>query len=109
MTQLEVHSLAEVHSLVEVDCHYGISVPSVQSCYIWSNGNPVWAVCSAGLVLSCAIGVVLGGCRWCVTITIVSGIDFLVSVMADHIHRLGAVGDLFLSMLNGKVVYCDVS
>ena len=30
-------------------------------------------------------------------------------VMADCIHRLGAVGDLFLSMFDGKVVHCNVS
>ena len=72
-------------------------------------GIPCGAFCSASWVLSCAIGAVLGGCRWCVTITIVTGVGFLVPVMADCIHRFGGVGDLFSSMLNGKVVHCNVS
>ena len=72
-------------------------------------GIPCGAVCSAGSVLSCAIGAVLGGCRWCVTITIATGVGSLVSVIADHVHRFGAMGDLFSSMLNGEVVHCDVS
>ena len=67
------------------------------------------AVCSARWVLSCAIGAFLGGCEWCVTITIATGVGSSVPVMADCIHRFGAVRDLFLSMLNGKVVHCDVS
>ena len=67
------------------------------------------AVCSAGWVLLCAIGAVLGGCRWCVIITIVTGVGSSVPVMADCVHRFGGVGDLFLSMLNGKVVHCSVS
>ena len=37
------------------------------------------------------------------TITIMAGVDFLVLVMADCIHRFGAVGDLFSSLLDGKV------
>ena len=32
VTQLEMHSLAEVHLLVEVACHHDILVFSVQSC-----------------------------------------------------------------------------
>ena len=72
-------------------------------------GIPCGAVCSASWVLSCAGGAVLGGCRWCVTITIVAGVGCLMLVMADCVHRFGAVGDLFLGMLNGKVVHSDVS
>ena len=67
------------------------------------------AVCSASWVLSCAVGAVLGGCRWCVTIAIVAGVGHLMPVMADCIHRFGAVGDLFPGMLNGKVVQSNVS
>ena len=74
-----------------------------------ASGIPCRAVCSAGWMLSCAVGTVLGGCRWCVTITIVTGVGCLMLVMADCINRFGAVGDLFLGMLNGKVVHCDVS
>ena len=37
------------------------------------------------------------------TITIVTGVGCLTLVMADCIHRFGAVGDLFLGMLNGEV------
>ena len=67
------------------------------------------AVSSASWVLLCTIGAVLGGCRWHVTITIVTGVGCLMLVMADCIHRFGAVGDLFSGMLNGKVVHSDVS
>ena len=67
------------------------------------------AVCSATWVLLCAIGAVLGRCRWCVTITIATDVGWLMLVMADCIHRFGAVGDLFSGMLNGKVVHCNVS
>ena len=66
-------------------------------------------VCSAGWVLSCAVGTVLGGCRWCVTIAIVAGVGCSLLVLADSIHRFGAVGDLFLGMLDGKVVHSNVS
>ena len=74
-----------------------------------ATGVPCGAVCSAGWVLSCAIGTVLGGCRWCVTITIATGVGCLMLFMADCIHSFGAVGDLFLGMLNGEVVHGDVS
>ena len=67
------------------------------------------AVCSASWVLLCAVGTVLGGCRWCVTIAIVAGVGHSPLVLADCVHRFGAVGDLFLGVLNGKVVHCDVS
>ena len=67
------------------------------------------AVCFASWVLSCAIGAVLGGCRWCVTITILTGVGCLTLVIVDCIHRFGAVGDLFPGMLNGKVVHSDIS
>ena len=46
---------------------------------------------------------------WCVTITIATGTGSLVLVVADCIHRFGAVGNLFLSLLDGKVVHCNVS
>ena len=74
-----------------------------------ASGIPYGVVCSTGWVLPYATGAVLGGCRWCVTITIIAGAGCLVLVMADCIHRFGAVGDLFLSVLNGKVVHCNVS
>ena len=67
------------------------------------------AVCSASWVLSCAGGAVLGGCRWYVAIAIVAGVGHSPLVLVDCIHRFGAVGDLFLGMLNGKVVHHDVS
>ena len=41
--------------------------------------------------------------------TITTGAGSSVLVMADCIHGLEAVGDLFLSLLNGKVVHCNVS
>ena len=72
-------------------------------------GIPCRALCSASWVLSCAIGAVLGGCRWCVTITTVTGVGCSMLVMMDCVHRFGAVGDLFLGMLNGKVVHGNVS
>ena len=68
-----------------------------------------WAVCSAGWVLSCAAGTVLGGCRWCVSIAVVAGVDHLPFVLADCVHRFGAVGDLFPGMLVGKVVQSNLS
>ena len=101
VTHSGVHSLAEVHSLVEVVCHHGILVPSVQSCCIWSNGNPMQGS------LFCQLDAVVcnwgspWGCRWCVTITTVAGAGCLGLVMVDCIHGFGAVGDLFLDMLNG--------
>ena len=67
------------------------------------------AVCSASWVLSCVIGAVLGGCRWCVTTTIVTGVGCLTLVMVDCVHRFGSVGDLFLGMLNSEVVHSNVS
>ena len=72
-------------------------------------GIPCGAVCSAGWVLSCAVGAVFGGCSWCVTFTIVAGVGHLMPVLVDCIHRFGIVGDLFSGMLNGKVVHSDVS
>ena len=67
------------------------------------------AVCSASWVLLCAVGTVLGRCRWCVTIAIVAGVGCLPLVLADGVHRLGALRDLFLGMLDGKVVHSNVS
>ena len=66
-------------------------------------------VCSTSWVLSCAVGTVFGGCRWCVTTAVVAGMGHLLLVLADSIHRLGAVGDLFPGMLDGKVVHNNVS
>ena len=98
-----------MHSLVGMACHHGILVPNVPSCHIWNNGNHMWAVCSAGWVLSCAVGTVLGGCRWCVTIAVVAGVGHLPFVLSDSIHHFGAVGDLFPGVLDGKVVPSNVS
>ena len=67
------------------------------------------AVCSAIWMMSCAIGAVPGGYRWCVTITILTGMVTSVLVMVDCIHRFGAVEDLFSSLLDGKMVHSDVS
>ena len=43
------------------------------------------------------------------TITIVTGVGWLMIVVVSCIHRFGAVGDLFSGMLNGKVVHGNVS
>ena len=59
--------------------------------------------------MSCAVGTVLGGCRWCVTMAAVAGVDCPPFVLADCVHRFGAVGDLFPSMLHGEVVHSNVS
>ena len=67
------------------------------------------AVCLASWVLLCAVGTVLGGCRWCVTIAIVAGVGHSLLVLADCIHRFGALRDLFLGMLDGEVVHSNVS
>ena len=72
-------------------------------------GIPCGEICSASWVLSYAIGAVLGGYRWCVTIAIVTGVGCLMFVVTDCIHRFGAVEDLFPGMLNGEVVHGDVS
>ena len=68
-----------------------------------------WAVCSASWVLLGAVGTVLGGCRWCVTMAAVAGVGYLPLVLADCVHRFGAVGDLFPGMLDGKVVHSNLS
>ena len=67
------------------------------------------AACSAGWVLSCAVGAVLRGCRWCVTIAVVAGVGHSPFVLADSVYHFGAVGDLFPSMLDSKVVHSNVS
>ena len=72
-------------------------------------GITCWAVCSASWVLSCAVGAVLGGHRWCVTIAVVAGVGCPPFVLAGCIHRFGAVGDLFPGMLNDKVVHSNLS
>ena len=56
-----------------------------------------------------AVGTVLGGCRWCVTMAAVAGVGCLPLVLADCVHRFGAVGDLFPGMLDGKVVHSNLS
>ena len=43
------------------------------------------------------------------TIAVVAGVGHLLLVLVDSIHRFGAVGDLFLGMLDGKVVHSNVS
>ena len=67
------------------------------------------AVCSASWVLLGAVGTVLGGCRWCVTIAVVAGVGHSLFVLADSAHCFGAVGDLFPGVLDGKVVHSNVS
>ena len=74
-----------------------------------TTGITCWAACSAGWVLSCAVGTVLGGYRWGVTIAAVAGVDHPPFVLVDCVHRFGAVGDLFPGMLDGKVVHSNVS
>ena len=66
-------------------------------------------VCSASWVLLGVVWTVLGGCRWCVTMAAVAGVDHLPFVLVDCFHRFGAVGDLFPGMLDGKVVHSSVS
>ena len=39
----------------------------------------------------------------------VAGVGCLPLVLADCVHRFGAVGDLFSRMLDGKVVHSNVS
>ena len=95
--------------MVGMACCHGILVPSVPSCHIWSNGNHMQGSLLCSWVLSCAVGTVLGGCRWCVTIAIVAGVGHLPLVLADSIHRFGAVGDLFPGMRAGKVVHSNIS
>ena len=68
-----------------------------------------WAVCSASWVLLGAVGTVLGGCRWCVTMVAVAGVGCLPFVPADCVHRFGAVGDLFPGKLDGEAVHSNVS
>ena len=67
------------------------------------------AVCSADWVLSCAVGTVLGGCRWCVTIAVVAGVGHSPLVLVESIHHFGVVGDLSPGMLDGKVVHSNIS
>ena len=74
-----------------------------------TTGVMCWAACSASQVLSCAVGTVLGGCRWSVTIAVVAGVGHSPFVLADSVHHFGAVGDLFPVMLDGKVVHSNVS
>ena len=72
-------------------------------------GTTCQAVCSATWVLSGAVGTVLGGCRWCVTIAVVAGVGHSLLVLVDSIHQFGSVGDLFPGMLDGEVVHTNVS
>ena len=43
------------------------------------------------------------------TIAIVAGVGHLPLVLADCVHRFGAVGDLFPGVLNGEVIHSNVS
>ena len=43
------------------------------------------------------------------TIAVVAGVGHLPLILADNVHRFGAVGDLFLGMLDGKVVHSNIS
>ena len=43
------------------------------------------------------------------TMAAVAGVGCLPFVLADCVHGFGAVGDLFLGMLDGKVVHSNVS
>ena len=56
-----------------------------------------------------AVGTVLGGCRQCVTMATVAGVGCPPFVLADCVHRFGAVGDLFSGMFDGKVVHSNLS
>ena len=67
------------------------------------------AACSASWVLLCAVGAVLRGYRWFVTIAVVAGVGHSPFVLADSVHCFGAVGDLFLGVLDGEVVHSNVS
>ena len=58
-----------------------------------TTGITGWVVCSASWVLLGAVGTVLGGCRWCVTMAAMTGVDHLPFVLADCVHKFGAVGD----------------
>ena len=60
-------------------------------------------------MLSGAVGTVLGGCRWCVTIATMAGVDHLPFVLAECVNRFRAVGDLFPGVFYGKVVHSNVS
>ena len=43
------------------------------------------------------------------TMAAVAGVGCLPFVLADCVHRFGAVGDLFRGMLDGKVVHSNLS
>ena len=43
------------------------------------------------------------------TMAAVAGVGYLPLVLADCVHRFGAVGDLFPGMLDGKVVHSNLS
>ena len=43
------------------------------------------------------------------TMAVVAGVGCLPLVLADCVHRFGAVGDLFPGMLDGEVVHSNVS
>ena len=65
-----------------VACHHGTNPVA-----FGAMGILCGAVCSAGWVLSYAIGAVFGGHNWCMTIAIVAGVGHSMTVMADCIHR----------------------
>ena len=95
--------------MVGVACHHGIWSPVSCLVTFGTMGITCQAVCPASWVLSGAVGTVLGGCRWCMTIAVVASVGHLLLVLADSIHRFGAVGDLFPGMLDGKVVHSNIS
>ena len=74
-----------------------------------TTGIMYWVVCSDSWVLLGAVGTVLRGCRWCVTMAAVAGVGCPPLVLVDCVHRFGAVGHLFPGMLDGKVVHSNVS
>ena len=43
------------------------------------------------------------------TMAAVAGVGCLSLILADCVHRFGAVGDLFPGMLDGKVVHSNLS
>ena len=64
-------------------------------------------VCSTIWVLSCAVGMVLGGCRWWVTIAIVAGVDRLLACSYGLHPQVWSC--LFPGMLDGEVVHSNIS
>ena len=86
--------------------HFGPQCPILLHLEQWESHAGQFSL--PGRVLSRAVGAVLRGCRWCVTIAIVAGVGHLPLILADCIHRLGTVGDLFPGMLDSKMVHSNV-